>query len=203
MGAAPLERVEVQRQRRHQRLALAGLHLGDPSLVEHDAPDELHVVVAHPEPALGRLADHGERLGKQLGESLGAAGIALGDFETRDLGFLGLLCRGHQAAAFRRLRGLPEADVRGGDLEALAELLGLGAQLLVAELGDLLLEVVDLVDHRLVALHLALGGVAEDGVQQLEVTGMAPLHDGRGRPSPNRPTPADQGLAGPTPSAPR
>ena len=41
------ERVQVERQRGHQRLALAGLHLGDLALVEHDAADELHVERNH------------------------------------------------------------------------------------------------------------------------------------------------------------
>ena len=75
--AAPLERVEVQRERRDERLALAGLHLGDPSLVEHDPADQLHVEVAHAEGALGRLADHRERLGEEVVESPGALEVAL------------------------------------------------------------------------------------------------------------------------------
>ena len=52
------ERVEIDRQRGDQRLALAGLHLGDLALVQHHAADELHVEVALAERALGRLA-HG------------------------------------------------------------------------------------------------------------------------------------------------
>ncbi len=62
------ERVQVGRQRRHQRLALAGAHLGDLAVVQHHAADQLHVEVAHAERALARLAHHGEGLGQQLVE---------------------------------------------------------------------------------------------------------------------------------------
>ena len=44
------QRVEVGRQRRHEGLALAGLHLGDPTEVERRPAHQLHVEVA--------LADH-------------------------------------------------------------------------------------------------------------------------------------------------
>ena len=53
--AAPGERVEIDRQRRHQRLAFAGLHFGNASLVQDHAADELHVEVPLTERALGRL----------------------------------------------------------------------------------------------------------------------------------------------------
>ena len=54
------ERVEIDRQRGDQRLALAGLHLGDLALVQHHAADELHVEVALAERALGGFAHGGE-----------------------------------------------------------------------------------------------------------------------------------------------
>ena len=41
------KRVEVERQRRHQRLALARLHLRDRAAVQHDAADELDVERHH------------------------------------------------------------------------------------------------------------------------------------------------------------
>ena len=41
------ERVEVERQRCHQRFALAGLHFGDLALMQHDAADKLHVKRHH------------------------------------------------------------------------------------------------------------------------------------------------------------
>ena len=45
--AAPGQRVEVNRQRGDERLALAGGHLGNVALVQRDAADELHVVRDH------------------------------------------------------------------------------------------------------------------------------------------------------------
>ena len=68
VDAAAGERVEDRRPRRDEGLALAGLHLGDPALVEHDAAHELDVVVAHPEGPLHRLAAGGEHLGQGLVE---------------------------------------------------------------------------------------------------------------------------------------
>ena len=66
----PVERVQVERQRGDQGLALAGLHLGDAAAVQHHAADQLHVVVAHAEHALARLAADGERLGQEVVERL-------------------------------------------------------------------------------------------------------------------------------------
>ena len=43
----PGERVQVERHRRHERLAFARLHLGDLALVKDDAADELHVKGNH------------------------------------------------------------------------------------------------------------------------------------------------------------
>ena len=60
------QRVQVDRQRRDQRLAFAGLHLGDAAVVQHHAADELHVEVAHAQHALARLAADGERLGQEV-----------------------------------------------------------------------------------------------------------------------------------------
>jgi hypothetical protein len=71
------ERVEIGRERGDQRLALAGLHLGDLAVVEHHAADQLHVEVAHAQRALGSLAHHRERLGQQLVEARAALGVAL------------------------------------------------------------------------------------------------------------------------------
>ena len=45
--AAAGEGIEVERQRRDEGLALAGRHLGDAPLVQHDAADQLHVVRHH------------------------------------------------------------------------------------------------------------------------------------------------------------
>ena len=68
VDALALERVQVAGQRGDERLALAGAHLGDAALVQDHAADELHVVVAHPEHALARLAADGEGLGQEVVE---------------------------------------------------------------------------------------------------------------------------------------
>ena len=62
------EGVEIRRQGRDQRLAFAGLHLGDLAAVQDDAADQLDVEVPHVERAAARLADHGERFGQQVVE---------------------------------------------------------------------------------------------------------------------------------------
>ena len=66
--ALAAERVQVHRQRGHQRLAFAGAHLGDLALVQRDAADQLHVEVAHLQRALAGLAHHRKGFGQQLVE---------------------------------------------------------------------------------------------------------------------------------------
>ena len=61
-----------------QRLAFAGLHLGDVAVVQHDAAHELHVEGPQAEHPLGRLAHDGERLVEQVVERL-AGGQALAE----------------------------------------------------------------------------------------------------------------------------
>ena len=58
----------IDRQRRDERLALAGLHLGDLAVVEHLAADQLHVVVPHAQRALADLAHGGEGVDEQVVE---------------------------------------------------------------------------------------------------------------------------------------
>ena len=70
--------VQVAGQGGHERLALAGLHLGDLSLVQGHAADELHVEVAKPDGAHGSLAYGGEGLGEQIVQAL-AGGVALAE----------------------------------------------------------------------------------------------------------------------------
>ena len=83
MRAAARQGVEVQRQRRDQRLPLARRHFGDFALVQHDPADELHIVGHHvplqrvprhdnlaaQQPA-GRLANGRERFGQHIVERL-------------------------------------------------------------------------------------------------------------------------------------
>ena len=57
--------VQIHRQRGDQRLALAGLHLGDIALVHHDAADKLHVVMALAQCPLGGLAHRGKGFRQQ------------------------------------------------------------------------------------------------------------------------------------------
>ena len=66
VDALALERVQVQRQRGDERLALAGLHLGDVALVQDDPAHQLDVEDALVGLALARLADGRERLEEQL-----------------------------------------------------------------------------------------------------------------------------------------
>ena len=70
MDALALKRVEIDRERRDQRLAFAGLHLGDLAAVERDAADQLDVIMALAERPDRRLADRREGFGKQVVELL-------------------------------------------------------------------------------------------------------------------------------------
>jgi hypothetical protein len=72
--AAPLQGVQHERKRRHQRLALAGLHLRDLPAEEHRAADQLHVVVALAEGPLARFAHERERFRHQSFERFSALG---------------------------------------------------------------------------------------------------------------------------------
>ncbi|AIJ63764.1 Uncharacterised protein [Brucella suis] len=60
MHALAFKRVEIDRQRRHQRLAFTGAHFGDAAFMQNHAADELHVERAHTEHALGSFARGGE-----------------------------------------------------------------------------------------------------------------------------------------------
>ena len=70
VDALAFERVEVGGQRGDQRLAFAGLHLGDLAAVEDHAADHLDVEMPHVERAAPGLADDGEGLGQQIVERL-------------------------------------------------------------------------------------------------------------------------------------
>ena len=60
------ERVEIDRQRGDERLALAGAHLGNVAFVQRLAAHQLNVEVAHPHDAFAGLAHDGERLDEQI-----------------------------------------------------------------------------------------------------------------------------------------
>ena len=66
MHPLALERIEVGRQRCHQRLALAGDHFGDRARVQHHAADQLDIVVPHAEEPSPRLTADGEGLHQQV-----------------------------------------------------------------------------------------------------------------------------------------
>ena len=73
------ERVEIDRQRGDQRLAFAGLHLGDTAFVQNHAADQLHIEMALAEGALGGLA-HGGEGGNQNVVERGAVGDLFFEF---------------------------------------------------------------------------------------------------------------------------
>ncbi len=64
MHALARQAVQVGGQRRHQGFALAGLHLGDAALVQHNAAQHLHGEVPHPQHAVGGFPADGERVGQ-------------------------------------------------------------------------------------------------------------------------------------------
>ncbi len=58
---APGQCVQVKRQGRNQCLAFTCAHLGDLALVQHDSPDQLHVIRALPDRPLGGFTHRRER----------------------------------------------------------------------------------------------------------------------------------------------
>ena len=93
------QRVGVRRQRGDQRLALAGLHLGDLTLVQDLAAHDLDVEVTHAHDAFAGLAADREHLGQHVVErlargdalpELGRLGLQLGVGELGDLRFEGV-----------------------------------------------------------------------------------------------------------------
>ena len=116
------ERVEVSGESGDERFALAGLHLGDAPLMEHDAADELHAVGIKPEHAARGLAHGGKGLGQNVVERFTVGEPRL---EFRRLGAQ-LLVR--QGAVLVRHR----LDLIDDRINALEFPLGVGAE----ELGD-------------------------------------------------------------------
>ena len=56
------QRVQIGGEGGHQSLALAGLHLGDPALMQHDAAHQLHPVGTHPQHPVCSLPHGGKGL---------------------------------------------------------------------------------------------------------------------------------------------
>ena len=70
MDAAAGEGVQIGGEGGHQRLAFAGLHLGNAALVEDNAADELHTVGLHTQHTPGGLPAGSEGLGQQVVQAL-------------------------------------------------------------------------------------------------------------------------------------
>jgi hypothetical protein len=70
VDALARKRVQIAGQRGDEGLALAGLHLGDGAAMQDDAADQLDVVMALAQRALGSLAHRREGLGEQVVEGL-------------------------------------------------------------------------------------------------------------------------------------
>jgi hypothetical protein len=70
MDALAGQRVEIDRKGGHQRLAFAGLHLGDIALMQHHAADQLDVEMPLAEGSLGSLAHGGEGRNQDVIERL-------------------------------------------------------------------------------------------------------------------------------------
>ena len=104
--AAAGERVEVERQRGDEGLALTGLHLGDPAEVERGAAHDLDVEVTLAEGAQATFADDRERLGEDVVEEVGARVVVLGLVEA--------LAERERAGGAGRRRSGPASRARGG-----------------------------------------------------------------------------------------
>ena len=83
MDALARQSVEVGGQGGHQGLAFAGLHLGDPALMQHDAAHQLHPVGAHAQHPVCGLPHGGKSLRQNVIQGL-AVGKTL--LELRRLG---------------------------------------------------------------------------------------------------------------------
>ena len=81
VDALALERIQIDRERRDERLSFAGLHLGDLAAVKRDAADQLDVVMALAERPDGRLADRREGFGEEIVEL-----VAIGEPLAEQLG---------------------------------------------------------------------------------------------------------------------
>jgi len=99
------QRVEIDRKGRDQRLAFAGLHLGDIALMQDHAADQLHVEMPLAEGTFGRLAHGGEGRHQKVVEGL-AVGERLPEF--RGARFQRLVRQGRDFG----LKGVDGVDTR-------------------------------------------------------------------------------------------
>ena len=72
MHALAGDGVQVRRQHGDKRFALAGFHLGNASLMQHDAADKLYAERLHAQHASARLAHGGKRLRQEIVQRLAA-----------------------------------------------------------------------------------------------------------------------------------
>ena len=66
MDALARQRVQIRGQGRHQRFAFACFHFSDAALMQHDTAQDLHMIGAHSQNAVVRLADGRECLRQQV-----------------------------------------------------------------------------------------------------------------------------------------
>jgi hypothetical protein len=127
MDAVALERVEVDGEGGHQRLAFAGLHLADHAAVEHHAAHELDVEMALTEGALGGLPHRRESVRQDVVEGFALAQALL------------QLLRPRSQLVIRQLRDrrLQGVDLVGGFLQALDVAIVGGAEESLREGGDI------------------------------------------------------------------
>ena len=77
MRALAQQRVQVERQRRGQRLAFTRFHFGDASFVQHDAADQLHVEMALSNRAHGGFANQRVGFRQQVVQRFAVGDLAL------------------------------------------------------------------------------------------------------------------------------
>jgi hypothetical protein len=123
------QRVQIAGQRGHQRLAFAGLHLGDLALVQHHAADQLHVEVAHLHRAPAGLAHHRKGLGQNLVQRLPLGRLLLRPRSATSRARLPPLARSSSGFSMPFSRSAPARNPR-------PELDRLGPQLLVGKLAS-------------------------------------------------------------------
>ena len=92
VNALALERIQIGRQRRDQRLSFTGFHLGDAALMQNDAADDLYLEMLHADTSPRRLTADRKRLRQKVIQRFAACETLL---ELRRLGlqlFIGQCC---------------------------------------------------------------------------------------------------------------